>query len=47
MKGTIVRMVSTELREEIGNFEQIKFEKNNEIFILPIEELISRAASKL
>ena len=47
MKKTIVRTVSTKLGEEIGDFERINFDENNEILILPTKEEISRAASEL
>ena len=47
MKKTIVRIVSTKLGEEIGDFERINFDENNEILILPTKEEISRAASEL
>ena len=47
MKKTVLRLVSTELGEEIGDFERIKFDENNEIFILPTEAEISRAANEL
>ena len=47
MKKTIIRIVSTKLGEEIGDFERINFDENNEILILPTKEEISRAASEL
>jgi len=38
VKKTIVRIVSTKLGEEIGDFERINFDENNEILILPTKK---------